>query len=59
MILGLVMPSSDESLLTSLTSSSDKNPVAPAVAVKVLPNKDKQSGSIKLKKFIARVEEPR
>ncbi|CAL8584635.1 hypothetical protein XPA_010223 [Xanthoria parietina] len=38
MILGLVMPSSDESLLASPASSSDKNPVAPAVAAKVSTN---------------------
>ncbi|KAL8999078.1 MAG: hypothetical protein Q9169_001966 [Polycauliona sp. 2 TL-2023] len=55
----VAMASNDPSRRASMASSSDMSPVDPAVAAKILPKKDKQSGPIKLKKSIAKNTRPK
>ncbi|KAL8900528.1 MAG: hypothetical protein Q9192_001018 [Flavoplaca navasiana] len=53
------MASNDPSRRASIASSSDMSPVDPAAAANILPKKDKQSSSIKLKKSIAKNTRPK
>ncbi|KAL8763363.1 MAG: hypothetical protein Q9184_000834 [Pyrenodesmia sp. 2 TL-2023] len=53
------MASNDPSRRASVASSSDMSLVDPAVACKVLPKANKPSGTIKLKKSIAKKAKPR
>ncbi|KAL8891521.1 MAG: hypothetical protein Q9215_001470 [Flavoplaca cf. flavocitrina] len=53
------MASNDPSRRASIASSSDMSPVDPASAANILPKKDRQSSSIKLKKSIAKNSRPK
>ncbi|KAL8953561.1 MAG: hypothetical protein Q9222_000556 [Ikaeria aurantiellina] len=53
------MASNDPSRRASVASSSDVSLVDPAVASKVLPKKEKPSGTIRLKKSIAKNAKPK